>query len=191
MERRVGRRFYQRDVQRVAQALLGKVLVHGKRRGIIVETEAYLGPEDRASHARFGKTARNEVMFGAGGIAYVYLCYGVHHLFNIVTGIDGQAGAVLIRALQPKSGYDLAYDTARGPGKLTRAMDLSCSDNGRNLMTDPTLYVAAAQAIRRPAIETGPRIGVDYADDWARAPLRFWVAAHPCVSRQPKSKRAS
>ena len=89
--------WFQRPTPVVARALIGCVLVHGDRAGRIVETEAYLGPEDRASHARFGPTARNRVMFGPGGVTYVYLCYGIHQMFNIVSDRDGQAGSVLVR----------------------------------------------------------------------------------------------
>src|SRR5689334_3320473 len=97
-------RFYRRSSPVVARALLGCALVHRDRAGTIVETEAYLGPEDLASHARFGPTARTSVMFGPGGVSYVYLCYGVHEMFNIVTGDEGEPGAVLVRAVAPLIG---------------------------------------------------------------------------------------
>src|SRR4029079_14363879 len=121
---RRGRDWFARDVITVAREIVGCALVHRKRAGMIVEAEAYQGPADRGSHARFGPTARTSVMFGPGGVSYVYLCYGVHQMFNIVTGVDGQAGAVLVRALAPLVGLPTAPGTARGPGKLTRALGI-------------------------------------------------------------------
>src|SRR6185436_5339280 len=109
---------------KVAHALIGCALVHRERAGIIVETEAYLGPDDLASHARFGSTARTSVMFGPGGVAYVYLCYGIHEMFNIVTGVAGDGQAVLIRAIAPLIGLPADPAIGRGPGKLTRALEL-------------------------------------------------------------------
>jgi DNA-3-methyladenine glycosylase len=183
--RRVPRRFFLADHATVAQALLGCVLVHGERAGLIVETEAYLGPADRASHARFGPTARTAVMFGAGGVAYVYLCYGVHEMFNLVSGPDGDPGAVLIRAIAP--GHGLPDDDAvgRGPGKLTRALGLHRGLTGRAL--DDELFVARRAAT--PAIVRGPRVGVGYAGAWARRKLRFAIAGHPAVSRPAPGAR--
>ncbi len=180
VRRRVPRRFYQDDHATVARALLGCVLVHGERAGIIVETEAYLGPEDRASHARFGPTARTAVMFGAGGVAYVYLCYGVHEMFNVVSGRQGEPGAVLIRALAPLHGLADDPAIARGPGKLTRALGLHRGLTGRALDGDE-LFVARRRSA--PAIAIGARVGVGYAGAWARRKLRFAIADHPAVSR--------
>src|SRR5687767_16007364 len=116
--RRLKLSFFRRDSATVARALLGTALVHGDRAAMIVETEAYLGPEDLASHARFGPTTRTSVMFGPGGVSYVYLCYGVHEMFNIVTGVDGTPGAVLVRAAAPLLGLPDDAGVARGPGKL-------------------------------------------------------------------------
>ena len=147
---------------------------------MIVETEAYLGPEDAASHARFGPTSRTSVMFGPGGVTYVYLCYGVHEMFNIVTGVDGAPGAVLIRALAPLVGLGDDPAVARGPGKLTRALALDRGHDRRSLVDD-TLFVARWKRPRPIAV--GPRIGVAYAGRWARAPLRFTIAGHPSVCR--------
>jgi DNA-3-methyladenine glycosylase len=157
--------------------------VHGDRAGRIVEAEAYLGPDDLASHARFGRTARNAVMFGPGGRAYVYLCYGIHEMFNVVAGVDGEAGAVLIRALEPVAGIDGGAGAARGPGKLTRALGITREHNGADLSADPRLYIAAGAPVAAERIAVGPRVGVDYAGAWIEAPLRFWVAGHPSVSR--------
>jgi DNA-3-methyladenine glycosylase len=163
----------------VARDLIGCALVHRKRAGIIVETEAYLGPDDAASHARFGPTARTSVMFGPGGVAYVYLCYGIHEMFNIVTGAEGQGQAVLIRAIAPLIGLPPDPSIGRGPGKVTTALLLDRSHDRRDLARG-SLFVAAAQT--PDAIATGPRVGVDYAGSWAERPYRFWWRDHPAVS---------
>ena len=178
--RRLPLAWFRRDPAVVARGLVGAVLVHGERAGVIVETEAYLGPEDRASHARFGPTARTAVMFGRGGVTYVYLCYGVHQMFNIVADQDGVGGAVLIRAIAPLHGLPADPAIGRGPGKVTRALALDARHHGHPLDRD-ALFVARRR--RRGAIATGPRIGVDYAGAWARRPLRFHLAGHPAVSR--------
>jgi DNA-3-methyladenine glycosylase len=171
---------YQRDAVTVARSLLGCALVHGRRAGMIVETEAYLGPDDRASHARFGPTDRNSVMFGAGGKSYVYLCYGIHEMFNIVTGPDGRGEAVLIRAIAPlhRLGEDAAI--GRGPGKVTKALELDRSHDRRDLAIG-NLFIAPWLA--PPRIARGPRVGVDYAGPWAKRPLRFWWRDHASVSK--------
>ena len=184
---RFARRFYSRSPELVASALLGNVLVHGDRVGMIVETEAYLGPEDLASHARFGETKRNQVMFGKGGISYVYLCYGIHHLFNVVCGKSGEPGAVLIRALAPIQGVGEDSSIARGPGKLTKAMGIDMDHHGIDLCEDDTLHIGRTRM--RGCVATGPRVGVDYAGSWKTAPLRFWIENHPSVSAMPKNKK--
>jgi DNA-3-methyladenine glycosylase len=183
--RRLGARFYRRPPEVVARALLGKVLVHGDRAGIIVETEAYQGPEDRASHARFGPTDRNRVMFGPGGVTYVYLCYGMYDLFNVVAGPDGAPGAVLVRALEPHRGLPDDPACARGPGKLTRALAISRDHNGLDLTASGRLTITRGRTVPRDRVAVGPRVGVDYAGDWAEAPLRFWIDGSPAVSKHP------
>jgi DNA-3-methyladenine glycosylase len=172
--------FFARPAPLVAEALLGAALVHGDRAGVIVETEAYLGPQDRASHARFGPTARTAVMFGPAGVSYVYLCYGVHQMFNIVTGDDGAGEAVLIRAIAPLRGLGDDPMVGRGPGKVTRALGLD-RRHDRRVLDGPPLFVAAHAA--PPRIARGPRIGVAYAGAWARRRLRFWWPGHLAVSR--------
>jgi DNA-3-methyladenine glycosylase len=189
--RRLSRRFFARPAQMVARALLGKVLVHGARAGIIVETEAYLGQSDLASHARFGRTRRNEVMFGQAGMAYIYLCYGMYDLFNVVTGAPGEPQAVLIRALEPLAGMDPAPDTARGPGKLTRALGLSRAHNRVDLVESAETFLRPGRRVVSEHIAVGPRIGVDYAGAWASEPLRFWIADHRAVSRPPRRHAAA
>jgi DNA-3-methyladenine glycosylase len=181
--RRLSERFFSQPSEPLARALLGKLLVHGDRAGIIVEAEAYLGPEDLASHARFAASGRNQIMFGPGGVAYVYLCYGVHEMLNVVSGLPGQPGAVLLRALEPGPGLPADPAVARGPGKLTAALGIGRMHNGIDLRRDETLFIAEGRRVRPADIATGPRIGVAYAGDWAEAPLRFWIAGHPSVSR--------
>jgi DNA-3-methyladenine glycosylase len=177
--------FFRRDAAVVARELIGCALVHGRRAGTIVETEAYLGPEDLASHARFGPTERTSVMFGPGGVAYVYLCYGIHEMFNIVTGEAGQGEAVLIRAIAPLVGLPADPAVGRGPGKVTTALGIDRRHDRRDLARG-ALFVArpgAAPAPPPPPVDTGPRVGVDYAGPWAARPLRFWWRDHPAVSR--------
>jgi DNA-3-methyladenine glycosylase len=170
----------------VARKLIGCALVHAGRAGIIVETEAYLGPEDLASHARFGPTRRTSVMFGPGGVSYVYLCYGIHEMFNIVTGGNGEGQAVLIRAIAPWLGLPDDAAIGRGPGKVTRALAIDRRHDRRDLATGD-LFVAAAAA--PPRIARGPRIGVAYAGAWAERPLRFWWRDHPAVSQPAGARR--
>jgi len=178
--------FFADDAKAVARNLIGCALVHRDRAGIVVETEAYLGPEDLASHARFGPTARTQVMFGPGGVSYVYLCYGIHEMFNIVTGAAGQGQAVLIRAIAPCVGLPDDSSVGRGPGKVTRALGLDRRHDRRDL-AQGDLFVAAAAA--PPRIGRGPRIGVDYAGAWATRPLRFWWRDHAAVSRPASTRR--
>lgn len=182
--KRLPQAFFARDAAIVAHDLIGCALVHRKRVGVIVEVEAYEGPEDKASHARFGPTRRTSVMFGPGGVSYVYLCYGIHQMFNIVTGADGSGQAVLIRAVAHLDGSDPAW--GRGPGKVTTALGLDRRHDRRDLARG-ALYVAAHVA--PPAVDVGPRVGVDYAGADAARPLRFWWRDHPAVSRGPVAGR--
>ena len=177
------RQFYDRDAQAVARDLLGTVILR-RRDGIeqlarIVETEAYLGPHDLAAHSARGRTARTEVMFGPPGHAYVYLIYGIHHCFNVVTGPAGEAAAVLIRAVEP-----LANVTERtsGPGLLCRALGIDRHLNGTDLLGNDIRIVAPARRAR-PTVVRRPRIGVDYAGRWARRLLRFYIRGNDWVSR--------
>jgi len=179
MARRLGRRFFARSSETVARALLGKRLVHGDRSGIIVETEAYLGEVDAASHARFGPTKRNAPMFGRAGRSYVYLCYGMYELFNIVTGAEGDGQAVLIRGVAVD---EAAAEVGRGPGKLSRALGIDRSHNEVDLITSKELYVTTGTRVDADAVVTSPRIGVDYAGEWAQEPLRYFIRNHPAVS---------
>lgn len=191
---RLPRSFYARDVAEVARALVGTAIVHGERAAVIVETEAYGGPEDLASHARFGPTARNAAMFGPPGHAYVYLCYGTHQMFNVSTGTDGIASAVLIRATAPLLGTALDAALGRGPGKLTAALGIDRSLDRLDLTAAGSpLWLAALphptedEAQPPIALTVGPRVGVDFAGEWAKQPLRFAWRAHPSVSRPAPS----
>jgi len=177
---RLPQAFYARDAQTVARELVGCALVHRRRAGIIVETEAYVGPEDLACHARFGPTERTSVMFGPGGVSYVYLCYGIHEMFNVVTGPDGHGEAVLVRAIAPLVGLPDDPAVGRGPGKVTRALALDRRHDRRDLARGALFIAAHARA---PRLSRGPRIGVDYAGAWAKRALRFWWKDHPSVSR--------
>jgi DNA-3-methyladenine glycosylase len=174
--------FFARDAITVARELIGCALVHRKRAGMIVETEAYLGPEDLASHARFGSTARTSVMFGPGGVSYVYLCYGVHQMFNIVTGAEGAGQAVLIRAIAPLEGLPDDDSLGRGPGKVTQALLLDRRHDRKDLARGE-LYVASHLRPKPRELARGPRIGVAYAGAWAKKPWRFWWRDHAAVSR--------
>jgi DNA-3-methyladenine glycosylase len=195
--------YYQSDdVTGIARDLLGKILVtrfDGQlTAGRIVETEAYMGPIDRASHAwNNRRTARTEVMFSAGGVAYIYLCYGIHHMMNVVTGPAGQPHAVLIRALEPLAGLDvmarrrdLAVDHPRmtvGPGALSRAMGLHVQWSGTSMTRrESPLWIEEAAPVSPSLVCAGPRIGVDYAGDAAAWPWRFFIRDSAWVSARRK-----
>lgn len=183
------------DVVGLAQALLGKMLVtefEGSRTaGRIIETEAYRGIEDKASHAFGGRrTSRTEVMFGEGGIAYVYLCYGIHHLFNVVTNVRDIPHAILVRAIEPVEGLDIMQARAghtewkktigSGPGNVSKALGIFTAHSGTSLVSDQ-LFIADDGYHVNKIIAT-PRIGVDYAGEDAELPYRFVVAGHKGVS---------
>jgi len=163
----------------IARRLLGARLVHldgGVRRaGRIVETEAYLGPRDLACHSSKGRTARTEVMFGPPLTAYVFLVYGMHHCFNVVTG---GGAAVLVRALEPLEG--LAHRTD-GPGRLTRALRLTRAHDGLALWQAP-LWLEWSEPLPARQVARGPRVGVHYAGAWAKRRLRFWEKRNEWVS---------
>jgi DNA-3-methyladenine glycosylase len=184
---RLPRAFFARDARVVARALLGKVLVHvdgGVRRAArIVETEAYHGAGDRASHARFGPTPRAAVMFGPPGVAYVYLIYGTSHCTNVVTGREGQPSAVLLRAAEPLEG---CLHATRGPGNLSRALGITrAAADGRDLCDGP-LFVEDAPRPRGRILRT-PRVNVHYAGPWAGKPWRFVLAGSAWATRPPPS----
>jgi DNA-3-methyladenine glycosylase len=171
----LARAFYARPTLVVARELLGKMLVHldaGVRRaGRIVETEAYVGPDDAASHARSGPDKRGALMWGQAGVAYVYLIYGVHNCFNVVTETVGYPGAVLIRAIEPLE----QAGRGSGPGLVCSALHIDRAASGLDL-TDSELWTEDAPCVPDADVRVGPRIGVDYAGEWASRPWRFWIA---------------
>ena len=177
------REFYDRKTITVARDLLGKLLVHNcdgvERVGRIVETEAYLGPHDLAAHSARGMTARNKVMFGAPGHAYVYFIYGMYFCMNVVTEAEGHASAVLLRAIDPVRNVE---ERGCGPGLLCRAMSIDKRLNGHDLLSDD-FFIAAPARSEVFKIVTRPRIGVDYARHWAKRHLRFYIRGNACVSR--------
>ena len=188
------RSFYERPAEEVARDLLGAVLVstlNGARvTGRIVETEAYVGPHDPASHAaeRIGRTARNDPMFGPPGTAYVYRIYGLHWCLNVVTGVEGYPAAVLIRALEPLEGVETMRDRrpgrsdrelASGPGRLAEALAVDGTMNRHDLILPP-LQIVGGERVADADVVTGPRIGIRFAADW---PLRFHVRGCRWVSR--------
>jgi DNA-3-methyladenine glycosylase len=196
------RGFYARSVLEVARDALGKVLVRHSPTGItagrIVETEAYRGPEDLAAHSAGGRrTPRTEAMFGPAGHAYVFLVYGMHFQFNLVTGEPGEPHAVLIRAVEPLTGASLmaerrgvaasSVELTNGPGKLCQAFDIGRGDYGADLCRRGDLYLVDGTKPRR--VERSPRIGVDYAGAWALEPWRFYDADSRYVSRPPRTRK--
>jgi DNA-3-methyladenine glycosylase len=190
--------FYNRpDVVKIAKELIGKIIVtdfnNRLTSGRIVETEAYAGILDKASHAWGGRrTNRTEVMYAGGGTAYVYLCYGIHHLFNVVTNRQDVPHAVLVRALDPLQGIDYMlqrtgkkvadYTLTKGPGNVSKALGIFVQHTGWNLQSDD-LYIASDQfTVPEKDIIATPRIGVDYAGEDARLPYRFILKGNPYVS---------
>lgn len=192
--------FYLRpDVVQVARELVGKVLCtrfdgHRLTSGLIVETEAYSGRNDKACHANEGRrTKRTEVMYHRGGVAYVYLCYGIHHLFNVVTNQEGQADAVLVRAIEPLDGVEtmlerrnfekLTSAVAAGPGRLTQALGITTDHYGTDLHGNKIWIEDRGPIINDSQIEASPRIGVDYAGEHAERDWRFTVEGNAWVSK--------
>jgi len=181
------------DVTQVAKDLLGMYLVTEKdgllTAGKIVETEAYCGRGDKACHANGKVTPRTEVMYREGGLAYVYLCYGIHHLINVVTNKEGQADAVLIRALEPVYGLEVMKERrsftkaklASGPGTLTQALDINVKQTGTDLLGNE-IWIAKSDTDPFE-IDAGTRIGVDYAEEDALRPWRFIIKGNKFVSK--------
>ena len=183
--------FYARDGLVLARDLLGRYLVKetGQEQVItkIVETEAYIGPEDKACHAYDNRrTKRTEVMFGRPGLAYVYLIYGIHNCFNIVAASDGKPEAVLIRAVEPVKGLDFLRENraigkrpdrelTNGPGKLTEALKINRDYNGISLTGDRDLYLTAGIEVSELEIQSGPRINIDYAEEYKDKNWRFFI----------------
>jgi DNA-3-methyladenine glycosylase len=179
---RVGREFYAASANELARALLGCIFVRRVngivRRARIVEAEAYLGPKDLASHSSKGRTARTEVMFGPPGHAYVYFIYGMHFMFNVVSGVQGEAHAVLIRAAEPLDGWEASLT---GPGLFARAFEIARVDNGLDLTRGEAFFVADAGYV--PRIVKSKRVGVEYAGRWKDRLLRFIDAKNPVAKK--------
>jgi DNA-3-methyladenine glycosylase len=182
--KKLPRDFYAQDTITVARELLGKHLVHvhdGMTQvGKIVEVEAYLGPHDLAAHSARGLTPRTQVMFGPPGFAYVYLIYGIYNCMNVVTEAEGHAAAVLLRAVEPLQEID---QRTQGPGLLCKAMHITRALNAHDLLSED--FFIADVAEREPlSIVKRPRIGVDYAQHWAKRLLRFYIKNNKFISRK-------
>lgn len=192
--------YLQKNVCAVARALLGKIVItviDGKLTAArIVETEAYNGIADKASHSWNGRrTERTEVMYAAGSVSYVYLCYGIHHLFNVVTGEEDVPQAVLIRAAEPVAGLDHMlfrtkkkasdHSVASGPGNFSKAMGICMAHTGTSLLGDELFIVDDGFGIPSSRILSTPRIGVDYAGGDAKLPYRFILKDNQYVSGKP------
>ncbi|MCW4023763.1 MAG: DNA-3-methyladenine glycosylase [Candidatus Bathyarchaeota archaeon] len=193
------RTFYQQDTNTVTKNLLGKILVHetaeGTVAGRIVETEAYRGPEDLAAHSSGGRrTARNEVMYGEKGHAYVYFIYGLYFCFNVTAGnVEGKPEAVLFRALEPVEGEEIMFkrrkvvhgkvpNLANGPSRLCMAMDVTKAQNGIDMTTQP-LYILDAPAVPAEQIVETTRIGVEYGKEYKDKPWRYYIRDNMFVSK--------
>jgi DNA-3-methyladenine glycosylase len=187
--------FFARPTTELARELLGCVVIHGATAGMIVETEAYLGADDLASHSSRGRTERTRVIFGPAGRAYVYFIYGMHECLNVVAEAEGQPGCVLIRALQPLTGIALMRrrrqwlgpieGVANGPGKLTQALDITRAQYGARLDRG-RLRIRRWREGPTFEIETTPRIGIRECPDW---PLRFVYKGNPYASRPQRSRQ--
>jgi DNA-3-methyladenine glycosylase len=194
------REFYERNTLTVAKELLGRFLVHetpeGTTMGKIVETEAYIGPEDKASHAYNNlRTERTEVQFGSKGHAYVYQIYGMYFCLNVTSGrLPGKPEAILVRALEPLVGVEImmkrrgilkrhVVNLTNGPSKLCMAMDISKKQNDADLCVSP-LHIETGVKVDDRNITQTTRINVDYADDWKHCPWRFFISDNDFVSRQ-------
>lgn len=180
--RKMDRSAYARPAPALARSLLGAVMVRpiaGKlRRARLLEVEAYCGPTDLASHSSKGRTRRTEVMFGPPGHAYIYFIYGMHWMFNVVGGVEGEAHAVLVRSGEPLDGWD---ENLIGPGRFARAFGISRTDNGLDLAGgEIELFADVAY---RPRVVRARRVGVDYAKHWKDRLLRFIDDRNPLACR--------
>jgi len=196
---KLSRAFYTRsNVLQVTRELLGNVLVvkaaDGSRvSGLIVEAEAYRGPKDRASHAYGGRrTNRTETMYAVGGTAYVYFVYGMYYQFNVVTNVEDIPHAILIRALEPVEGIETMrrrrhqhpdHNLTNGPGKFCIALGIDRKLDRADLLGD-RVWIEDGAKVPTRNIASGPRIGIDYAEEWVDKPWRFWIRDNPFVSRR-------
>ena len=190
--------YLNKNIIDVSENLLGKVLVTNINNtitsGIIIETEAYAGIDDKASHAYNNKrTQRTETMYQKGGIAYVYLCYGMYYLFNVITNIEDVPHAVLIRAIEPLDGINemqrrrkiksKKYNLTNGPGKLSIALGIDKSFNGESLLSNIVWIQDNGIKFNKKDILSRPRIGVDYAKEDATLPYRFYIKDNKWISK--------
>ena len=196
---KLDRSFYARNACNVAHDLIGKILVHdsheGLTAGIIVEAEAYRGPEDKAAHSYAGKrTSRTEIMYHEGGLAYVYLIYGMYHCFNVTASITGKPEAVLIRALEPVEGIPLmiqrrkisrVIDLCNGPGKLCSAMGITREHYGIDLCGDE-LYIT--EGVKDFRVMTSERVNIDYAEECRKFLWRYFADGNKFVSRAKENR---
>ena len=199
MFRKLPREFYTRsDTLEIAQDLLGKILVvpteAGERvSGIIVEAEAYLGAQDKAAHSYNNRrTTRTETMFAVGGTVYIFFIYGMYFQFNIVAGEAGAPHAVLIRAIEPLENIEIMRERrgtmkdanlTSGPGKLCIALDINRRFNGEDLLGNK-IWLEEGKKVSADSIACGKRIGIDYAEEYAEKPWRFWIKDNPFISRK-------
>jgi DNA-3-methyladenine glycosylase len=196
----LARSFFSRATRTVAQELLGCRLVRllGRVRcsGIIVETEAYIGEEDLACHARAGRTPRTDVMYGVAGFSYVYFTYGMHWLLNVITESEGFPAAVLIRALEPEEGIDGMQERravhelrslCSGPARLTQALEIGGNENALDLSTKSSgIWIEAGWKIPKRCIVSSPRVGISRTPEpWRSMPWRYLVQGNPFVSKAP------
>lgn len=202
MNRKLKHSYYRNhDVEFLAKDLLGKVLYTNKNgqltAGLITETEAYFGGDDKASHA-FGKrrTARTEIMYGPGGFTYVYLCYGIHYLLNVVVSDSDDPKCVLIRAVEPYAGKEIIEERRKmpvtnaavssGPGSLSKALGIDGSFNKKDLTEDEIWVEDIGNRYAPEEIAAVPRVGIDYAKEHALLPLRFYIKDNKFVSKKVK-----
>ena len=204
MSKKIGREFYlDEDTLHVARRLLGKLLVvpsaEGKRvSGMIVETEAYLGVIDKAAHTYGGRrTPRNEITYDIGGKVYVFFVYGMYHQLNFVTGVAGQPHVCLIRAVAPVEGVEIMRERrgpmpdknlTSGPGKLSIAFGIDRGFNGEDLLGG-RIWLEEYKDLKDDQVSEGRRIGIDYAEEFAEMPWRFWINGDPHVSKPPGKTR--
>ena len=202
--RRLNRSFYERDdVVQIARDLVGKfVFTHfsgSLTGGRITETEAYNGRTDKACHAFLKRTKRTEIMYHGGGLAYVYLCYGIHEMLNIVTNREGLADAILVRAIEPIAGRDImeqrrggakGYKLTAGPGNVTKSLGINRSQMGVSFVDSDEIWLAETDLSQPVELVVDRRVGVDYAEEDALLPWRFFEEGSKWISK-PKQKDAA
>lgn len=196
----LGKAFYARDTITVAKDLLGKYLIKDGLVGKIVETEAYIGTEDKACHGNWRKKETCAPMWGPAGFSYVYFTYGMYFMLNIVSEKDGFPAAVLIRAVEPVEGIEkmaknrgykaseignlkVLKNLTSGPGKLTQAFNIKKADNNLDLTKNPHFYIAKSSKKESFEIVKTTRIGINYAEEYTHKPWRFYIKNNPFVSK--------